>query len=181
MHKHILSGVSGFALLLLVASPASASYGYGWPQPSNDVVVKSADITNKVDVSSNTGYNSQNTSGFVMGSSYKHMLFGHKSGLVSGENWMDTGNATALGIITNEVNNSEDCDCYQGVETVKFSAKLNNNLYSGANSGDNTQGTMGKVMVKPGMVFGKNGMQTGNSSATGQVWNVVNSSVSFTE
>jgi hypothetical protein len=178
MHKHILSGVSGFALLLLVASPASA---FWWPQPSNDLVVKSADITNKVEVSSNTGYNSQGTSGFVMGSSHGFMSFGAKPGMVAGENWMDTGNASAVGSIMNEVNNGDDCDCYQDVETVKFSAKLNNNLYSGANTGDNSQGTMGKVLVKPGMVFGKNGMQTGNSSAQGQVWNVVNSSVSFTE
>jgi len=198
MQKYILSGLTSAAALLLVVSPVSAYWpmgGFNHYQPKSGVEITNiAEVDNKVTVRSNTGDNSPALRTSV-----------RDSGRLELRNTMFTGNATAYGEVINQVNNGDDCGCLPSRSKLEIlnKADVDTDLEVIAKTGDNSQSmdtNLYSKSSKPAMythyfrghsyrptretstsLKAENFMDTGNASAEGFVWNVVNSDYQMTQ
>lgn len=170
--KRLIAVAGTTALMLGSAVPALANYeggnggGYGG---GSDVAI----VNNSAAAYSNTGGNNQGNSATVK----KAKVSGDVE--VSGNNTLDTGNATAKAssVVVANVHKG-DCECLG--RKHKDVALIRNSAEAGADTGYNNQGnsaTVKKAKVNDGgevKVSGNNTGTTGNAAAKAKAWTVVN-------
>lgn len=159
--KKIAITAAAGAIMLGAAVPAFANGDCEWPWwCGSDLdldIDNDAHVTNNVDTTANTGFN-------YIGGEYDEVVV---DGLI------DTGNASALSVVWNDVNTNivDLCDCLGDFHDVDIDidndAHVENNVNTTANTGFNGIG---------GVVVGGT-IDTGNADSAGVVSNFVNTNV----
>ena len=153
----IAAGAAGAMILGATAVPALAHGNHHWWHHDDDLTLdidNDAWVDNDVYTKADTGDN----------------YIGHGEG--DDDALIDTGKATAVSVVTNDVNfNLVDlCGCLGDFDDVDIDidndAHVDNDVYTKADTGDNYIGHVDGAEI-----------YTGNASATGVVENIVNTNI----